>query len=303
MSKFNNYSKKSTDFDALASKFKKETSSKRDWSDDRFYYPERTKEGTASVTIRFLPDHAGIEGEELSKRIHHYFQAKNGWYVENCPKTLDLDNDCPVCDAKNKVINDAGGYLKLSEKQKTYTSPRGWKTEFVCNIMIIKDDKNPEFNGKTMLFRFGKEILTFIKKAMKPEFDDDPEAFNAYNPWLGRNFNLRVIKDEKGQTTYKKSKWLDVNDISETVDLKDMYDIHEFVSPDKFKAYPELLKRYEKVTGESLANNDSPVAVEPTERSSAPVVDPNEDVLIGEDIPDDTSGDSGDDISKYFDEM
>lgn len=305
MSLFSNYSKGKTDFDALATQFKSEASNKKDWNDPRFYYPERDKSGKAAVVIRFLPD---INGIEFSRRIHHYLHGKNGWYIENCPKTIDVNADCPVCEAKNKNVSDSGGWDKQNEEQKKYSSDRSWKTEFVSNILILKDSRNPELEGHVKLFKYGKEIMmNYIEKAPIQEFDSDPDPFNPFNLESGRNFNLNIIKDEKKRTTYVKSTWGDVNDITPKIEKIEpmVMDIGELVAADKFKKYKDLKKRYERITGESLANSDGTVAKAPKKRTAAAEKTPEEDIAMDKDINDDVLEDFGDDddASQYFNDM
>ena len=95
----------------------------------------------------------------------HGFQGPSGrWYIENSLTTLGKSD--PVSDANNELWNSG------SEANKELARKRKRRLNYISNILVVKDPANPENEGKTFLFKYGKKIFDKINDVMFPAFAD-----------------------------------------------------------------------------------------------------------------------------------
>ena len=211
--------------------------------DDRLWKLDVDKSGNGYAVIRFLP---APENEDLPfvKLYSHAFQGPGGWYIENSLTTLGQKD--PVSEYNSQLWNngtDAG--KELARKQKR-------KLTYISNIYVVKDPANPENEGKTFLFKYGKKIFDKLTAAMQPEFEDE-EAIDPFDFWQGANFKLKA-KNVAGYRNYDSSEFaavsplLDDDDAMESIWKKEL-SLSEFVAPTQFKTYDELKVRLEYVLG------------------------------------------------------
>ena len=211
--------------------------------DDRLWKLDVDKSGNGYAVIRFLP---APENEDLPfvKLYSHAFQGPGGWYIENSLTTLGQKD--PVSEYNSQLWNngtDAG--KELARKQKR-------KLTYISNIYVVKDPANPENEGKTFLFKYGKKIFDKLTAAMQPEFEDE-EAIDPFDFWQGANFKLKA-KNVAGYRNYDSSEFaavsplLDDDDAMEAIWKKEL-SLSEFVAPTQFKTYDELKVRLEYVLG------------------------------------------------------
>ena len=211
--------------------------------DERLWKLDVDKSGNGYAVIRFLP---APEGEDLPfvKLYSHAFQGSGGWYIENSLTTLGQKD--PVSEYNSQLWNngtDAG--KEMARKQKR-------KLTYISNIYVVKDPANPENEGKTFLYKYGKKIFDKLTAAMQPEFEDE-EAIDPFDFWQGANFKLKA-KNVAGYRNYDSSEFaavsplLDDDDAMESIWKKEA-SLSEFVAPDQFKTYDELKVRLEYVLG------------------------------------------------------
>ena len=211
--------------------------------DDRLWKLDVDKSGNGYAVIRFLP---APENEDLPfvKLYSHAFQGSGGWYIENSLTTLGQKD--PVSEYNSQLWNngtDAG--KEMARKQKR-------KLTYISNIYVVKDPANPENEGKTFLYKYGKKIFDKLTAAMQPEFEDE-EAIDPFDFWQGANFKLKA-KNVAGYRNYDSSEFaavsplLDDDDAMEAIWKKES-SLSEFVAPDQFKTYDELKVRLEYVLG------------------------------------------------------
>ena len=239
--------KKQSKLGSLTSKLVKEVEKMNNTgggsSDDRFWKLEVDKSQNGYAVIRFLP---APDGEDLPfvKMYAHAFQGPGGWYIENSLTTLGQKD--PVSEYNSLLWNngtDAG--KDQARKQKR-------KLSYISNIYVVKDPANPENEGKTFLFKYGKKIFDKLTEAMQPEFEDE-EAIDPFDFWQGANFKLKA-KNVAGYRNYDSSEFarqdalLDDDDAMEAIWKKE-YSLEEFVAPDQFKSYDDLKKRLDYVLG------------------------------------------------------
>ena len=238
--------------------------------DDRFWKLECDKAQNGSAVIRFLPP---PDGEDMPfVMLHsHYFKGPGGWYVENSRTTLGRNENDPVGDYNRSLVQEHGDgdFKKCPENIKEIVRNQKRKTQYFANILVIKDPSNPQNEGEVFLYSFGKKIYEKIMSAMQPEFEDE-EAINPFEFWEGANFRLKA-KSVSGYRNYDSSYFGRTeallggdNEALEAVYNK-QYSLADFVTPDKFKPYDELKKRFEKVQGLNV-NSRRPVAQEDTEQ-------------------------------------
>jgi len=215
--------------------------------DDRFWVPETDKAGNGMAIIRFLPAPA-VDGDDSLPWVrifNHGFQGPGGWLIDGCLTTIG--QKCPVCEHNGTLWNSGNDANKdVARKQKR-------KVNYITNVLIISDPKNPENDGQVKLFKFGKKIFDKISEAMNPEFEDE-KAVNPFDFWEGANFKLKMRQVE-GYRNYDKSEFESVSPLFDGDDAKlesiwkKEHSLNEFLDPKQFKSYEQLKSRLEKVLG------------------------------------------------------
>ena len=258
--------------------------------DDRLWKLEVDKGGNGYAVIRFLP---APDGEDLPfvKLYSHAFQGPGGWYIENSLTTLGQKD--PVSEFNSQLWNngtDAG--KDTARKQKR-------KLTYISNIYVVKDPANPENEGKTFLYKYGKKIFDKLTAAMQPEFEDE-EAIDPFDFWQGANFKLKA-KNVAGYRNYDSSEFaatsalLDDDDAMEAVWKKE-HSLAELVAADQFKSYDELKTRLSNVLGTKQVRQDTETIEQEFEdvKASTPVVETVESVSKA------SASDDDDDTLSYF---
>lgn len=221
-------------------------------SDERFWkLPVDAKTGIGFATIRFLP---APQGEDIPwvRVFNHGFQINGSWFIENCPTTLP-DRPCPVCKENSKLWQSGG---EGSPQRKT-ASDRKRKLQFISNILVIDDPKNPANNGKVMLFKYGKKIHDKIMELLEPAFPDQQPA-NPFDLWEGCNFKLKAQKKD-GFQNYDKSEFAPPSDVADGDEAaaeklwESEHKLQPFVAEAQFKNYDVLEKAFIKAVSGSNA--------------------------------------------------
>lgn len=248
--------------------------------DDRLWQPTRDKAGNASAVIRFLPAPPG-EDMPFVRMWSHAFKGPGGWMIENSPTTIG--KECPISVQNQKWWAEGEGSPGRKRVQGSGRDNPGTKRNlsYYANIYVVKDPSNPDAEGKTFIYKFGKKIFDKLNDAMNPVEDPlDPKApMNPFDLWDGANFKLS-IRQVEGYPNYDKSEFynpgplLDDDDQLEAI-WKAEYSLQEFVSPDKFKSFEDLQKRLARVLGEAIQSpadvddGDDEVPFTPTNSSPA----------------------------------
>jgi len=219
--------------------------------DERFWKPSMDKSGTGYAVIRFMPA-GGDWDDEYVQVFNHAFQGPSGqWLIDNCPTTLS--RKCPVCDHNREDWNTG------SKEKQNIVRDRKRKLSYYSNVYIIKDPANPENEGKVKIFKYGKKIFEKIDAALRPKFQDE-EAINPFDFWSGADFKLKICKVD-GYWNYDKSEFSTPSEFLDGDDdeLKKVYDtlynLNDFVDPEKFKSYDDLKNRLDLVLGLKSSNN------------------------------------------------
>jgi hypothetical protein len=284
MTSFANLKRNKSSFDKLTKAIEAvnqpaESGSKED---TRFWQPQVDKSGNGMAIVRFLPAPA-VDGDDALPWVRvfsHGFQGPGGWLIDNCLTTLN--QKCPVCEHNNMLWNSG------VEANKEIVRKQKRKLNYVANVLIVSDPKNPENEGQVKLFKFGKKIFDKISEAMNPEFEDE-KPMNPFDFWEGANFKLK-IRNVEGYRNYDKSEF----DSSEALFggdddklealWKKEHSLQEFTDAKNFKSYDVLKGRLDKVLG----------------FEGAPIRSKAEDIVarVSEDV--DTSNTGDEDDLDYF---
>jgi hypothetical protein len=244
---FNELKRSRGGFDKLQSALEKDSeASTKNFADDRYWKPELDKSGNGYAVLRFLP---AANGEELPwiQYWDHGFQGPGGWFIEKSLTTLGKAD--PVSEHNTKLWNSGDDANKdIARKQKR-------RLHYVSNVLVVSDPKHPEFEGKVMLYRFGKKIFEKVKDVMQPQFEDE-SPLNPFDMWEGADFKLKVRKVD-GYWNYDKSEFSASAPVSEDdSELETIYNkqhsLAELIAPDQFKSYDELKEKMERVLGLSF---------------------------------------------------
>jgi len=210
--------------------------------DKKFYYPARDAAGNGSAVIRFLP---GKTDDDIPfvKTYAHGFKGAGGWFIEDCPTTID--KPCYACE-QNSILWNTN--LKANQD---IVRERKRKISYIANILIVSDPKNPENEGKVFQYKFGTKIFDKIVDALQPVEDElDPkEPCNVFDLKEGANFILKIRKVE-GQTNYDKSEFKAPSPVK--VDLSLLESLDQFTAPERFKTPEELQRRFDKAVGNTV---------------------------------------------------
>ncbi len=241
-------------------------------TDERLWKPAVDKAGNGYAVIRFLPAHPNCD-LPWAQVWSHAFQGPGGWYIENSLTTVGKDD--PVGELNRSLWNSGRESDKdIARKQKR-------KLSYYANIYVVKDSSNPENEGKTFLYKFGKKIFDKITASMQPEFEDE-EPINPFDFWKGANFKLK-IKQVGGFWNYDSSEFGKVEALLKDDEALEklydgLYDLNEFTADDQFKTYEDLTKRFDTVLGTklptgSLRYQDPEIADEDNHREVVAPVD------------------------------
>ena len=126
---------------------------------------------------------------------------------------------------------------------------------YISNVLVVRDPKQPENEGKVMLFKYGKKIFDKLKDAIDPQFPDvlPMDPFDAYE---GANFRMRITQNG-GFRDYGKSSFDEPSQIGSEGQITSVLDqcqpLAEIVAPHQFKSYEELKAKFDQMVGKAEA--------------------------------------------------
>ena len=158
---FASLKKKSGSFDKLTKQIEKMSKPQGAGPDERLWKPGVDKSGNGYAIIRFLPE---PDGEDLpwAQVWSHAFQGAGGWYIENSLTTLGQKD--PVGEL-NRTLWNSG----LDQDKETARKQKR-KLSYYSNIYVVKDQLNPDNEGKVFLYKYGKKLHDKIVSSMQPQF-------------------------------------------------------------------------------------------------------------------------------------
>lgn len=218
--------------------------------DERYWNFEVDNSGNGMAIIRFMPEPEGEDMPYISY-YEHAFKGKTGkWYINRSLTSLGKGVPDPVAEQNTESWNDG------TDEGKAKARARKRHKRYISNIYIIKDSKNPQNEGKVMLWKYGSAIYKMIEDAVNPpaEFDDEP--FNPFDFWEGADFKLKAYNNSaSGYRSYDKSAFSEPSEFLDGDDEKleevynSLYSLEAENSNDKYKSYDELKKHLDFVDG------------------------------------------------------
>lgn len=225
--------------------------------DERIWKPKfNADKGKGTAIVRFLTPK---EGDPFVELIHYQFAGPGGHYFDYALQTIGEKDPIQIAaiSAFRKAKNDG------DEQLRNYARKFLPKHQYFANIQVIKDEENPENEGKVFIYQFGKQIFNLIEKAIQPEYDEDV-AFDPFDYWDGANLLIRMkgreIPDSRtGKKVtvpnYEDSKFdectafLDGDEDAIDAIYQQTHDLSEFIAPEKFKSFDDVAARFKEVTG------------------------------------------------------
>lgn len=235
--------------------------------DSKYWKPTRDSSGNAHAIIRFLPP---VEGEDFPfvQLFKHSFQGPGGWYIENSLTTLQKED--PVGKMNTTLWNSTTDD-KSPEREQARNQKR--KLQYISNIYVIKDDGNPDNDGKVFLFSYGKKIFDKLNDLMNPSFKDETPV-NPFDFWEGANFRLKVRTVDKfpnyDKSTFDSPEPLFEDDDKLEAVWKQQHSLKAIIDPKNFKTYEELEAKLMKVLGQQTTA--------PKKQSAISLDDEDEDI-------------------------
>jgi hypothetical protein len=155
-----------------------------------FYSPsaDKGRDGVYKALIRFLPN---VHNPVHSKIMKYYV------WLEDPTTNEGFSVDCPSTVGKPSILKDMYWKLKNSESvrdQELAQEAFGRVESHYALVQIIKDQNQPELEGKIMIYKFGAKINQKIEAQLKPEFGAPVNPFDLFN---GRVFSLHIVKKMK----------------------------------------------------------------------------------------------------------
>lgn len=159
---------------------------------------DKGKGGVYQSIIRFIPWHQNPKQSIQEKWVSWLVDpiTQKGRYV-----------DCPSSVGKPSMLQEMFFKLKKSDNvnDQKKASVFSRRHNFAALVQVIKDENQPELEGKILIYRFGKKIWEKINAEMKPIIGEPHNPFDLLN---GKVFGL-VINKVSGYNNYDQCKFVD----------------------------------------------------------------------------------------------
>jgi len=234
-----------------------------------------------TYTVRLVPF-----AKDPSKTFFHYYS--HGWVSEATgqfqsaisPQTWG-ERD-PIAEARFKITRT--GTEEEKEKAKALNRKENW----LINVYVVKDNENPENEGKVKILRFGRQLHKIIMEAI--EGDDADEFGERIFDLTESGCNLRIkVEEQGGFPTYVSSRFASPSKIT-GVDADSVGTIYDQVY-DLENVFP--VKSYEEL--ETMLNEHYYGAQDkPSTETSSKIEDDDDDDISFDDDVKETTNESGD---------
>ena len=218
-----------------------------DPDEDKYWSIKKDATGNGYAVIRFLQSPEG-EDDNFVRYTTYGFKGPSGqWYIERSRTSMGEKD--PVAEYNSKLWNSG----IESDKEKTFRA----KKLFVSNIYVVRDQANPENEGKVFLYRYGPKIFDKIKDLLKPDFEDET-PIDPFNLWDGANFKLK-LRQVESYPNYDKSEFDTSSPLADNDDeiekiWKQCHSLQDVVTKKHYKTYEELEAKFMKVMGTTSTN-------------------------------------------------
>ena len=268
--------------------------------DERFYQISKDATGCSNVKIRFVPSFNEDKTKlqmYITQKYHHTNwnriplddKSEKKYWAGVCPTTV-AGKECPICSYGfkkggeiPKVVVPKGEtipkeQLLRSEYYKQFCS----SDRIITNVMILKDDINPDNVGKIFLFELKPSLFKMIaseaeiiqkRLAEFPNPEDriargipaDLQGFDPYNLMASKDLNI-VYKSKKFTNNDPKAYWGSSNwddiftsKVSTADEYKEVveqaYVLDEFLSEDCIPDQDFLEKKLAELTFTNVQTN------------------------------------------------
>lgn len=237
------------DFDAMVSKLGSNPfEEKAKWvADERFYVLPKDDKGEGSAIIAFLPDPDGRPLQRLYKINTTIIKDGQRRFCNEWSPTT-INKPCPFQEAWQKLYNSGD----REESRKFARS-----TRYVTNIIVIRDPKQPENEGKVFLYDMSQKFKDKLEQAVNPSQQDialGVERKEIFNPTKGWVMRLVARKQANDMVSYDSSEfikqdpvWADPQVAFDNITSK-CYKLADLLKPEAFKSYDELKREFDRVT-------------------------------------------------------
>lgn len=228
--------------------------------DTRFWKISKDENGKGAAIIRLVPDKNLVPFIKMFhyslKKPNPMTQGKYFWYIARSPDTIGQPD--PVKEHYMRLI------AENTEESKAEAKKYSRQTQFIANILVVKDPANSDNNGKIFLWAFGTKLLNKFNSWLKPseqELAMGSEPMNIFHPTEGYNITLKIRPDQHSFTYDDTTIVAKSSSIHESVtdDASAMkyikgntYELNEFLKPEAFDSYETLKAKFEKFMGSSI---------------------------------------------------
>lgn len=275
--------------------------------DTRFWKLSKDENGNGQALIRLLPDKNGVP---YIRQYHYSLKAPNPggvgkkafkWYIKTSPESIGLPD--PVKEHYGRLMEE--GTQETAKEAERFRR----QTEYITNILVIKDPKNPENNGKIFLWKFGNMLKDKFMGWIQPSEDAKALGENPkelYNPLAKGSDILLKLKPKGDFGTYEDTQvrepaaaFQSKDEAIEVISNK-TFALSDFQKPEAFEPYEKLKADFEKFIGKQLIPDYNSVRntakAEPVVTQTKPNVEQQSNLMetktvVAPVIPDDNDDD------------
>lgn len=227
-------------------KANKTLSGKNSYSDERIWKPSKDGDGNGMALLRLMPP-TSETAEPFVEISSHGFKDKGGWYIEECPKSID--KPCPACEL-------AGRYFSTGlESDKAIGRKYYKRKRYYVNVLVIDDKLSPENNGKVFLWGMPTKILQKIEELINPPETFGEEPLNPFSFFDGVNLKLRISQNAGGFPNYDNSTFERAADLFDGDEeklkalLEKCYNLEDYRNEVCLTDYNELKRKLNRAIG------------------------------------------------------
>lgn len=238
--------------------------------DTRFYKLAKDKDDNGSAVIRFLPDPKKKLIQQLYKiNVNVEKNGTKRWYSEWSPQNVGRKD--PFQEHWAKLWNSG-------EKDESKKFAR--QERYITNILVVKDPKNPENEGKIFLLEMSKTLKEKLAGYLMPSAQDialGKKAAELFNPINGQNFLLVSKKGANGFINYDSSEpvaektpaFASKEEAIEAIKTR-CYSLDDFLKPEMYPTDEFLHEKLEYVLYKDVSTNKQVEKAEVVDTTSAP---------------------------------
>lgn len=167
------------------------------------------KDGKCQVVIRFLPPNVN----EYLATVENWTHIKKGF---GCDCLEKFGKTCPICEHNHAMWKryPAKGPNAVGRDDAALRDslllPRTSK-RYYCNILVVKNENEPETEGKVFRYQFGTSVMGKINERMSGYEDSEEgwqDGINVFDWQDGANFTIEGVDAGTGfGPDYKASKF------------------------------------------------------------------------------------------------